>query len=79
MERNKINYKDRVLDRLKFDGSETGDITFLYSESDILDNIEYVNWCCRNGLSPYKCLTFLHDYISGDYDISGDIQNRFKI
>ena len=36
--------------------------------------MEYINWCERNGLSAYKCLTFLNAYIEGNYDISTDIK-----
>jgi hypothetical protein len=65
-------YLDNVLDRLEFESDI--DIKFLYTIDELISNMEYINWCERNGLSAYKCLTFLYDYIQGDYDISNDIK-----
>ena len=65
-------YLDKVLDRLEFESDI--DIKFLHTIDEVISNMEYIRWCERNGLSPYKCLTFLNDYIRGDYDISIDIK-----
>lgn len=33
------------------------------------DNVEYFKKCYEAGLSAYKALLFLHDYINGDIDL----------
>ena len=65
-------YLEKVIERLHLKSDI--DIKFLYTEDQINDNIDYIDWCERNGLSPYKCLTFLDDYIRGDYNVSNDIK-----
>ncbi len=42
---------------------------FSYEDSVIFDNVEYFRRCQKAGLSAYKALLFLHDYINGDYEI----------
>lgn len=66
------SYLERVLERLELDNGR--DIQFLYSEEVILKNMKYIDWCDKFGLSPYKCLTFLEDYIEGDYVIDDKIE-----
>ena len=66
-----MRYRQRVIERLHY--RSEFDVEFTHDEELIHDNNEYVDWCEKNGLSPYKCLTFLYDYINGDYDISHDI------
>ena len=65
-------YLNKVLDRLEFESDI--DIKFLYTIDEVISNMEYINWCERNGLSAYKCLIFLNAYIEGNYDISTDIK-----
>ena len=40
-----------------------------YSEKELFDNIDYFKSCMLKGLSAYKALLFLRDYIEGEYDI----------
>ncbi len=40
-----------------------------YDDSILFKNIEYFNKCFKSGLSAYKSLLWLQDYINGDYDI----------
>jgi hypothetical protein len=42
---------------------------YTYEDDVILNNIEYFKECHDAGLSAYKALLFLHDYINGDYAI----------
>jgi hypothetical protein len=65
------SYLEKVIERLRLDNGV--DIKFLYPEESIMANLDYINWCDRNRLSPYKCLTFFCDYLDGNYDISEDI------
>lgn len=64
-------YLHKVLDRLRLNNGV--DIVFTYSTDDVYNSIPFINWCERNELSPYKCLTFLCDYMNGGYDITKDI------
>ncbi len=75
MDYTKTPYLEKVIERLHFRSDV--DVTFLYTEKEILDNMDYINWCDKNRLSPYKCLTFLHDYINGNYDISEDLPKYY--
>jgi hypothetical protein len=40
-----------------------------YSDDVLYDNIEYFQKCHKSGLSAYKALLFLADYIAGDFII----------
>jgi hypothetical protein len=42
---------------------------FAYTDEALFENIEYFRRCQKSGLSAYKALLFLHDYINGDYEI----------
>jgi hypothetical protein len=42
---------------------------YTYDEETLFNNIEYFRRCQKAGLSPYKALLFLYDYINGDYNI----------
>ena len=42
-------------------------IEFNYIDSEILANVDYFKRCMEKGLSEYKALTFLNDYINGEY------------
>lgn len=33
------------------------------------DNVDYFKRCYESGLSAYKALLFLHDYLKGDIDL----------
>lgn len=35
-----------------------------YDIQDIINNIDHINQCEKDELSPYKCLTFLYDYMN---------------
>ena len=69
----KKTYIDEVLERLH-SKSDVGFI-FSYSDDQIISNIEYLNWCEKNGISAYKCLAFLSDYINGEFNISVEFNN----
>jgi hypothetical protein len=42
---------------------------FTYGDSVIFDNIEYFKRCCKIGLSAYKALLFLFDYLEGKVEL----------
>ena len=42
---------------------------YTYEDKVLFENVEYFRRCQKAGLSAYKALLFLHDYIDGDYDI----------
>ena len=42
-------------------------IEYTHDEETLYKNIEYFKLCQKNGLSAYKALLFLQDYIEGDY------------
>ena len=42
---------------------------YTYEDKELFENIEYFRRCQKAGLSAYKALLFLHDYINGGYDI----------
>ena len=42
---------------------------YTYDAKTLFNNVEYFKRCQKAGLSAYKALLFLHDYINGDYDI----------
>ena len=42
-------------------------ITYMYSNKEIDDNIEYFKKSMKIGLSPYKALLFFNDYLNGEY------------
>ena len=42
---------------------------FTYNSDTLYENIEYFKKCYNAGLSEYKALLFLCDYINGDYEI----------
>ena len=44
-------------------------IEYNYEDDTILNNIPYFKRCYAAGLSAYKALLFLDDYLKGDYDI----------
>lgn len=44
-------------------------ITYLYSNEQIDDNLDYFKNCMKSGLSAYKALLFLGDFLRGDYKI----------
>lgn len=70
------SYLEKVLWRNDMRNEEGEmDIEFVYPTNEIVENMDYINFCERNGMSPYKCLTFLSAYLDGDYDISRDFKN----
>ena len=44
-------------------------IEYNYTDKQIFDNIEYFDKCRKSGLSAYKALLFLYDYLNGDYEV----------
>ena len=65
----KSTYVLKVLERLhhwRSDDTKFDSIDY----QDILTNMDYVNHCEKNELSPYKCLVFFNDHINGDYIIN---------
>ena len=42
-------------------------LEYTYDDKTLYSNIEYFKLCKEHGLSAYKALLFLHDYINGDY------------
>jgi hypothetical protein len=42
---------------------------YAYDDEILFNNIEYFKRCQKAGLSAYKALLFLHDYINGNCDI----------
>jgi hypothetical protein len=44
-------------------------LEYFYTDKELFDNVEYFKKCKDKGMSPYKALLFLGDYIKGDYDI----------
>ena len=42
-------------------------LEYTYDDKTLHDNLEYFKLCQDNGLSAYKALLFLQDYIDGDY------------
>ncbi len=44
-------------------------VTYLYTNDEIDEHLDYFERCKNFGLSAYKALLFFDDYIQGDYDI----------
>jgi hypothetical protein len=44
-------------------------LEYAYSNEILFENIDYFKRSHDNGLSPYKALLFLRDYVNGDYNI----------
>lgn len=42
---------------------------YTYPDEVLFDNVEYFGRCYDNGMSAYKALLFLNDYIAGEYNI----------
>jgi len=42
---------------------------YTYTDDQLYDNVGYFRKCYDKGLSAYKALLFLNDYIEGDYNI----------
>lgn len=42
---------------------------YSYTDEELFNNIEYFKRCCIEGLSAYKSLLFLNDYMKGDCKI----------
>ncbi len=42
---------------------------YTYESKVLYSNVDYFRKCRLKGLSPYKALLFLGDYLSGDYII----------
>lgn len=42
---------------------------YTYDDKTLFNNIDYFKRCQKAGLSAYKALLFLHDYINGEYYI----------
>ena len=42
--------------------------TYLYTNEQVDENIEYFEKCKRSGLSAYKALLFFVDYLNDDYE-----------
>lgn len=44
-------------------------IDYSYDDETLFNNIEYFRRCQKAGLSAYKALLYLYDFIDGKYDI----------
>ena len=44
-------------------------LEYSYEDKELYDNIDYFKRCFKAGLSAYKALLFLGEYIKGDYKI----------
>lgn len=44
-------------------------VTYLYTNEQVDEHLEYFEKCMGSGLSAYKALLFFGDYINGDYSI----------
>ena len=44
-------------------------LEYTYTDQQLFDNNHYFYKMFKAGISAYKALLFLHDYIEGDYDI----------
>jgi len=44
-------------------------ITYLYTNEEVDEHLDYFARCKDFGLSAYKALLFFGDYMQGDYDI----------
>ena len=44
-------------------------VEYEYDDKTLFENIEYFRKCKDKGLSAYKALLFLVDYLEGDYEI----------
>lgn len=42
---------------------------FEYPDEALFKDIDYFKRCHKNGMSAYKALLFLNDYLQGDYKI----------
>jgi len=42
-------------------------LEYTHDDKTLYDNLEYFKLCKEHGLSAYKALLFLQDYIDGDY------------
>ncbi len=66
------DYLKRVKEQLKCNASEdykNNNVTYMYTNEQVDNHIEYFKKCKKKQLSEYKSLLFFGDYMEGDYDI----------
>ena len=44
-------------------------LEYTYTDQELFDNVEYFRKCQQKGLSAYKALLFLSDYLNGEVKI----------
>ena len=76
MDKNRMEIFDLYLDNVKeqlycnaSDDYKNNYITYLYSNEDVNNNLNYFKKCFHDGLSAYKSLLFFGDYLNGEFEI----------
>ena len=76
MDKNRMEIFDLYLDNVKeqlycnaSDDYKNNYITYLYSNEDVNNNLNYFKKCFDDGLSGYKSLLFFSDYLNGEFEI----------